>query len=115
MYFYENTSDKCDSENVCDKLNNNDDNYFGISESDKGDAQCVHNYYLNTCGCNRINGKPCSSVVDRKVLNDYKDKKTELDILNMLKKVQLLHLRNNSSENLLRNTGQRERERQDYQ
>lgn len=42
-------------------------------------------------------------------------KKTELDILNMLKKVQLLHLRNNSSENLLRNTGQRERVRQDYQ
>lgn len=45
MYFYENTSDKCDSENVCNKLNNNDDNYFGISDSDKGDAQCVHNYY----------------------------------------------------------------------
>lgn len=49
MNFYENTcgSDKCDcnSEDVCDKLNNNDGNDFGISDSDKGEAQCVRNFY----------------------------------------------------------------------
>lgn len=35
----------CDSEDVCNDLNNNDDNDFEISDYDKREAQCVHDFY----------------------------------------------------------------------
>lgn len=108
----------CDSEDVCNDLNNNDDNDFEISESDKREAQCVHDFYENTCGCSRLYGKPCSSIVDRNVLNDYRNVCLETDKseLDMLIKVQLFHHRNNSSETSAKKhkTKERERVRQVY-
>lgn len=108
----------CDSEDVCNDLNNNDDNDFEISDSDKREAQCVHDFYENTCGCSRLYGKPCSSIVDRNVLNDYRNVCLETDKseLDMLIKVQLFHHRNNSSETSAKKhkTKERERVRQVY-
>lgn len=63
-------------------------------------------------------GKPCSSIVDRNVLNDYRNVCLETDKseLDMLIKVQLFHHRNNSSETSAKKhkTKERERVRQVY-
>uniref|UniRef100_A0A8W8MKS9 Uncharacterized protein n=1 Tax=Magallana gigas TaxID=29159 RepID=A0A8W8MKS9_MAGGI len=107
-----------DSEDVCNDLNNNDDNDFEISDYDKREAQCVYDFYGNTCGCSRLYGKPCSSVIDRNVLNDYRNicLETDKSELDMLIKVQLFHHRNNSSETSAKKhkTKERERVRQVY-
>uniref|UniRef100_K1QD75 Uncharacterized protein n=1 Tax=Magallana gigas TaxID=29159 RepID=K1QD75_MAGGI len=44
----------CDSEDVCNDPKNNDDNDFEISDSDKRETQCVHDFYENICGCSRL-------------------------------------------------------------
>lgn len=103
----------CDSLDACDDLNMNDDNDFENFDFHKREAQCMHKLYENTCGCSRLCSKPCSSVVDRNVLNNYRyvcleTENLELDILI---KVQLFHHRNSSSETSAKKHRQKERER----
>lgn len=90
--------DECDTENS-DKENevlsvNIEDNEHDINESDK-----ENNFFEKTCQCEKLyNKQPCSTIVDREVLLDYRlscmeMEKSELD---MLIKVQLFSHRNNS-------------------
>lgn len=85
---------------------------------------CLHNNLTNCCTVvlekknSRLYGKPCSSIVDRNVLNDYRDMCLETDKseLDMLIKVQLFHHRNDSPETSAKKhkTKERERVRQVY-
>lgn len=103
----------CDSEDVCNDLNNNDDNDFEIFDFDKREVQCVYDFYENICGCSRFYGKLCSFIVDRNVFNDYRNVCLEIDKLelDMLIKVQFFYYRNNFLEIFVKKYKIKERER----
>ena len=59
---------------------------FEAFESDNRELHNVQNFLHNTCGCTRLYGKPCSSMIDRDVLVDYRNGclemvKSELDLM----------------------------------
>ena len=89
-----------------------------LSEVDRNEQDAQDSFKSKTCGCVRLYGKPCSTLVDWESLIDYRNHCLEMSRseLDMIVKVQLHHHRNNNSvtDSKKHKGKERERPRQEY-
>ncbi|MEW8547933.1 MAG: hypothetical protein AB2693_30880, partial [Candidatus Thiodiazotropha sp.] len=89
-----------------------------LRDTDLSEQSVQSNFQTRTCGCVRLYGKPCSTIVDWNSLVDYRtgSLETSHSELDLLIKVQLFHHRRSGEMTASRKHPSKEREkpRQEY-
>lgn len=100
-YSYRDINDEDDDDNESDKENTceSDSPQFERSELDTDENRKQNDFLKTTCKCEKLYQVPCSTVIDKEVLLDYRESCLEMDKseLDIMVKVQLFAHRNNSS------------------